>query len=465
MRLNNILYAMAGSLGRRGLCLGLLVCGTAAFAQTNVVDEVVWVVGDEAILLSDVENQRLLGDKVNGNPYCVIPEQMAIQKLFLHQAAIDSIDVGDNEISQRVDAKIDEWVMMAGSKEKLEEYRNMTITQLREELKGQFRDMLTTQKMRRHLVSDIKVTPSEVRRYYNDMPEDSMPLIPTQVEVQIVVFQPVVPQEETERVKAELREYAERINSGNASFSSLATLYSEDPGTARQGGMMDYVGRGMLDPAFANVAFSLNDPSKVSKIVESEYGFHIIQLIDKRGDKIKVRHILRRPKLDQALIDEQLSRLDSLAEDIRQGKLSFEEAARWASDDKDTRNNHGIMTNVKIDEMTDEYVRTSRFEMKELPAEVARAVETLQTSEISAPFMMINSKGKEVCAIVKLKTRIKQHRANMAEDFQVLKNIVLEKRQDEFIDKWIREKQRTTYVRINENWCDCEFQYPGWVKK
>lgn len=446
------------------LVLVLLFGGaqTLLRAQNNIVDEVIWVVGDEAILRSDVEKARSMSEKINGNPYCVIPEQLAIQKLFLHQAAIDSVEVSNSEVNSRVEAQLNEWVMMAGSKEKLEEYRNMTVTQIREDLFDQLQDYMRVQSMRQKLTSDIKVTPAEVRRYFQNLPEDSLPLIPTQVEVQIITLRPNIPQEEIDRVKGELREYTERVTSGNASFSTLAIMYSEDPLSARQGGELDYMGRAALDPAFANVAFSLTDPKKVSKIVETEFGYHIIQLVDKRGDKIKVRHILKRPKLAQADIDEALNRLDSIAEDIRNNKFPFEEGALYLSDDKDSRNNHGIMTNVKMGE--EDYERTSRFEMHELPQEIARVVETMNTGEISKPFTMINSKSQEVCAIVKLKTRIKAHKASMSEDFQVLKNVVLEKKKEEKIKQWIVDKQRSTYVRINENWRDCEFQYPGWIK-
>lgn len=433
--------------------------------QNNVIDEVIWVVGDEAILKSDVEAARLdFGASINGNPYCVIPEQLAIQKLFLHQAQLDSIEIAASSINPYVESRLNELVMRAGSKEKLEEYYHKTMTQIREMMFESVKEQETVKKVRAKLTENIKVTPAEVRRYFKDLPEDSLPWIPAQVEVQIVTLQPLIPQEEIDRVKEELRDYTERINSGESSFSTLAILYSEDPGSARYGGEMDYTGRGMLDPAFANVAFSLSDPSKVSKIVESEFGFHIIQLIDKRGDKVKVRHILRKPRLDQKNIDEALMRLDSIAEDIRVGKFTFEEAAAYISDDKDTRNNHGLMTNVKADETTGEYVRTSRFLLQDLPQEVAKVVSGMNTGEISKPFTMINSKGKEVCAIVKLKSQIKAHKASMAEDFQVLKNVVLNKRQEEKINEWIKEKQKTTYVRINEDWRDCDFEYPGWVK-
>lgn len=446
------------------LFLGMQVC---IYAQSpkNVIDEVVWVVGDEAILRSDVESARMeFGANISGNPYCVIPEQLAIQKLFLHQAQLDSIDIPSSQVSAYADEKLNELIMRAGSKEKLEEYYHKSLTQIREMMYESIKEQQMVSMVRSNLTKDIKVTPAEVRRYFKDLPQDSLPWIPAQVEVQIITMQPTIPQEELDRVKGELREYTDRVNNGESSFSTLAILYSEDPGSARQGGELGYLGRAELDPAFANVAFSLSDPSKVSKVVESEYGYHIIQLIDKRGDKVNVRHILRRPQLAQSEIDIAIARLDTVAEDLRKEKFTFDEAASYLSDDKVSRNNHGLMSNTKMNEQTGEQYITSRFLMQELPAEVAKVVATMKTGEISAPFTMINSKQKEVCAIVKLKTLIKPHRASMSEDFQVLKDVVVGKLQDERIKQWIAEKQKSTYVRINEGWRDCEFQYPGWVK-
>lgn len=447
----------------------LLVMGAqlSSFAQSlgNVVDEVVWVVGDEAILRSDVEKVRTQMSRVTGNPYCVIPENLAIQKLFLHQAQLDSITVETETVNRYVEAQINQWVQAAGSKEKLEEYRNMTMAQIREETFDLVRDNQIMELERTHLTKDIKVTPAEVRHFFKDIPEDSLPLIPTQVEVELLAEHPRIQPEEIERVKSLLREYAERIQSGSSSFSTLAILYSEDPGSARQGGEMDYMGKMELDPAFANAAWSLNDPKKVSKIVESQFGYHIIQLVDKRGDKLKLRHILKKPRVEQADIDAALSRLDSIAKDIRNGVFSFEEAASRLSDDVDSRANKGLMFNVTQDETTGERIRTSRFKMGELPTEVARMVESMQVGDVSNSFTMIDKKGKEQCCIVKLKNRIPAHAATITEDFQVLSQIVRRHLSEEFLNKWIRDKQRTTYIRINPDWVNCEFQYPGWVKE
>lgn len=449
---------------RNTLCLFAVLFSLLSMAQKNVIDEVVWVVGDEAILRSDIEKRRLeYGSQVKGNPYCVIPEQLAIQKLFLHQAVIDSVNVTDEEVNQYVENDLNEKVLMAGSKEKLEEYMKLPMVQIREELFDMYKSELTAMRMREQLTEEVKVTPAEVRRYFRDIPEDSLPLIPTQVEVQILVLQPRIPQTEIERIKNLLRDYAERVNSGSTSFSTLARLYSEDPGTARQGGEMPYMGKAELDPGFANVAFSLTDTKKVSKIAQSEFGYHIIQLIDKRGDKMKCRHILKRPEVAQADIDSALVVLDSIVSDIRSEKISFEDAVRYASDDKDTRNNRGIVSNINR-ETGD---TSPRFEMSELSAlspELARTVESLEIGEISKPFTMINSKGKTVCAIARLKNRSLAHRASITEDFQVMKNIVRNKKGEETIRNWIKEKQQSTYIRINPDWRDCEFQYDGWIK-
>jgi len=432
-----------------------------AYAQDNVIDEVVWVVGDAAILKSDIEEERIRaqyeGQKWDGDPYCVIPEQLAIQKLYLHQAAIDSIDVSESDVIQSVERQMNMYIQQIGSKEKMEEYFNKTSSQIREQLRENIRDGLTIQKMQQKIVGDIKVTPADVRRYFKDLPTDSIPYVPTQVEVQILTLEPRIPQSEIDRVKAELRDYTDRINKGEAQFSTLALAYSEDPGTARRGGEMDFVGRGELVPEFAAVAFSLTDPKKVSKIVETEYGYHIIQLIERRGDRIKVRHILRKPRVAQADLDAALAKLDSISNDIRNNKFSFDEAATVLSFDKDSKNNHGLMPNSQTG--------TSRFEMQQLPQEIAKVVDNMNVNEISKPFVMTNNKGREVCAIVKLKSKIDGHKATITEDFQTMKDVVLQKRRSEKLEKWIVQKQKSTYVRINEKWQHCDFKYPGWIKK
>lgn len=438
-----------------------------AAAQTDprsVVDEVVWVVGDEPILKSEVEIMKLQGEaegtKWGGDPDCVIPEQIAVQKLFLHQAALDSIEVTESEIAQGIDQQINYWISLPqiGSKEKLEAFQHKSMAQIRQDLHDDYKNRQLVQRMQEKLVGDIKVSPAEVREYFKNLPVDSIPMIPTTVEVEILTQTPKVEPEEVNRIKNQLRDYTDRVTKGETSFATLARLYSEDPGSARQGGELGYMGRGMLDPAFAAAAFNLTDPKKVSKIVESEFGYHIIQLVDKRGDKVNVRHILLKPHISMASIDAAKERLDSINNDIKAGKFTFEDATAYLSDDKDTKNNHGLMVN------SSENVRTSRFKMKDLPSEVARVVEGLKVGEVSAPFQMVDAKGKVVCAIVKLKSRVPEHRATITEDFQAMKDIVVAHRRQEMIHNWVVKKIKETYVRINPRYQNCKFQYEGWVK-
>lgn len=432
--------------------------------RKSVVDEVIWVVGDEAILKSDVEALRLQGEaegmKWDNNPEASLVEQLAIQKLFLHQAALDSIEVTESEIAEGVEERINYWISLPqiGSRERLEAYQKKSIAQMRIDMHDEYKNQMLTQRMQQKLVEDIKITPAEVRAYFKDVPADSLPLIPTTVEVEIITMAPRVAQEEINRVKNDLREYTERVTNGTTSFATLARMYSEDPGSARQGGELGYMGRGVLDPTFASVAFNLTDPKKISKIVETEFGYHIIQLIDRRGDRINVRHILRKPKISADDIAKTEARLDSVATDIREGKFTFEAAASVISDDKDTKSNNGLMANAQNN------VRTSRFAMRQLPTEIARVVDTMQVNQVSAPFTMVNSKGKTVCAIVKLKSRIDEHRATINEDFQAMKDVVLDHRREQTLHDWIGKKIKETYVRMLPRYRNYKYEYDGWVK-
>ncbi len=439
------------------------ICAVSAFfpviAQDNVIDQVEWVVGDKAILRSDIEEaiQYWLSTdrKFDGDPYCVVGEDLAVQQLFLHQAALDSIEVDENQIMLQVDKQMDAVIQRVGSKEKMEEYMNLTSSQIREMYREQIYNYNMMGQMKNKIVGDIKVSPALVRRYYSSLPDDSIPFVPTQYEVQILTLAPELDREEVERVKEDLRDYTERINNGETSFSSMAILYSQDPVSARRGGELGFTSRAQFAPEFANIAFNLTDPNKVSKIVETEYGFHIIQLIEKRGDRVNVRHILRIPRISNQSINENLARLDSIATDIKNSLFTFEEGAMHISDDKETRNNRGIMYN----KMTS----SPRFELQELPVEVARVVDGMQVGEISSPFTIMQNNGKTVCAIVKLKSKVEGHKANLKDDYDTLKELYTAKKRDEKVKQWIEEKQKTTFVRINKANRDCEFVYPGWV--
>ena len=442
------------------LVIGYWLLAIGCLAQDNIIDEVIWIVGEEAILRSEVEEERLRaqyeGQPIPGDPYCVIPEQLAIQKLFLHQAELDSIEANESSVSSQVDMRMNYYISQIGSKEKMEEYFRKTSSEIREEMMTSVRNQMIIQQMQSKLTEGIQPTPAEVRRYFNSLSIDSLPTIPAQVEVQILSIQPPVPVEETERIKSQLREFTERVTSGNADFSMLARLYSEDTESAKRGGELGFVGKGQLVSEFADVAFNLTDPKRVSRVVETEYGFHIIQLIERKGERINCRHILLKPRVSYMDKQNAITRLDSIRSLIMADSLSFELAVARFSEDKSTMMSGGTMTNPNAG--------TSKFEYQELPPEIARQIYNMKEGDISMPFTMIDrTKNKEVCAIVRLKTKRDSHKANLTDDFQTIRDMLTQKLSAETIDKWIRQKQKEVYVHIDPNWRGCDFQYPNWV--
>ncbi len=443
--------------------LAALASSVIALAQNNIAEEVAWVVGDQPIWKSEIEEQynNLMYEKqtIQGDPYCVIPEMLAVEKLYLHQADIDTVEVPDAMVQAEVDARLNQYVAMLGSKEKMEEYFRKPMAEMRSQMTDMVRNNYRVREVQRSLTKGLKVTPSDVRRYFDRLPEDSIPYVPLQVEVQIITINPRIPRQEIEDVKARLRDYSDRVTKGESEFSTLAVLYSEDPGTAVRGGETGFMGRGRLDPEYAAVAFNLNDPKKVSKIVESEYGYHIIQLIEKRGDRINTRHILLRPKVSANDLADATHRLDSLRTDIVVNKrVNFEEVVPYVSQDKDTRANRGMMVNSENG--------TTRFAMSELPQEIALKVNDLQPGDISEAFVMMDPKlNREVVAIVKLTSRIEGHKANLSDDYQTIKGMYEESEQNRMIEEWLSKKIAQTYIRIEDGWRDCEFTHKGWIKE
>lgn len=433
-------------------------------SDKNVVDEVAWIVGDEAIFRSDIEEQyqqmRTEGITISGDPYCFIPEQMAVEKLYLHQAKIDTIEVPESSVRNMADQRINFFINQLGSKEKVEEYFHKSLPMLRENLVEMLKNNSIVSQVQRNLTEGVTATPNEVRKYFDSLSADSVPYVPMQVEVQIITLNPNIPRQEIEDVKARLREYSDRVNKGEADFSTLAIMHSED-GSAMQGGELGYNGRAAWVPEFANVAFNLTDPKKVSRIVETEYGYHIIQLIGKRGDQVNVRHILLTPKVSKKDLTDATNRLDSIRKEIVAGAFTFEEAASFISQDKDTRNNKGVMTN---NSEYSELYRSSKFEMQDLPSEIARKIETMSPGDVSEAFIMKNNSHKDVAAIVKLTERIPGHRANLSDDYNLLKKMYENHKKEQILKDWLEKKIKDTYVKIEPSWQSCEFQYQGWVK-
>ena len=451
MKIRNVMIPAAA-------CMAL--CAIAAPVKRNVVDEVAWIVGDEPIFRSEIEDQyaqmRSEGTSVAGDPYCVIPERIAVEKLYLHQAKIDTVEAPEGQVQGSVDKRLAFFINNFGSREKVEEYFRKPYAQLREQLLEVMRNNYIIEQVQHNLTKDVKATPNDVRKYFSTLPEDSIPYVPMQVEAQIISINPVIPAQEIEDVKARLRDYADRVNRGESEFSTLAIMNSED-GSAMQGGELGYQSRSSWVPEFANVAFNLNDPKKVSRIVETEYGYHIIQLIDKRGDQVNVRHILFTPKVNEKDLREATVRLDSLRKEIVAGKFPFEDAARYVSQDKDTKNNRGVMVNPQTG--------SPRFEMQELPPEVARRVEMMKPGDVSEAFIMKDTKrNKDIVAIVKLTSRVPGHKANLSDDYNMLKEMYEAKRKEEILKEWVERKIKDTYVKIADGWQNCEFEYEGWIK-
>lgn len=429
----------------------------------NIIEEVAWMVGDQPIYKSEIEEayQQMLYEKtpVNGDPYCVVPEQLAIEKLFLHQADMDTVEVQESMVSLSVDQRINYLITNLGSKEKLEEYFRKPLSEFRTQLSDMMRNQYRVQQVQSSLTKDLKVTPSDVQRYFSTLPQDSIPFVPLQVECEIITINPKIPQEEIDDIKSRLRQYADRVNKGEAEFNTLAILYSQDPGSSVRGGEIGFMGRGHLEPEYAAVAFNLNDSKKVSKIVETQYGYHIIQLIEKRGDRVNTRHILLKPRVSDQELTDAVHRLDSVrANIVTHKRFTFEEAAPVLSQDKDTRNNQGRMINPASG--------TTRFEMKDLPQEVAKVVDKMEVGDVSEAFIMKDPKrDRDIVAIVKLTERIPAHRATLSNDYQTIKGMYENAAKQKMVKEWLSKKIKDTYVKIEDNWADCEFQHPEWLRK
>lgn len=438
----------------------LILCIQAGYitAQKNVVDKIIAVVGEEIILKSDIENAYLQEQgqgtiSASSDYKAELLEQQLIQKLLLAQAKIDSIFVTEDEVEAEVANRVDYLISNIGSQERLETYFSKPLEEIKDEMRRPLREKLITDRMQQKIVEKIRITPSEVRTYFKKVPKDSLPDMPDKYELQQIVLRPNVSDAEKERIRGRLREFREQILNGEKTFNTLAVLYSED-GSAARGGELGYMPKTALDPAFAEAAFSLK-PEKISKIVETEYGFHIIQLIDRQGEKINVRHILLQPKISDEEKQEALNRLDTIRQYITEGKMTFEEAAYYFSTDKNTKNNGGLVA--------DERTGDSRIARADIPGEMAREVNRLKVGEISQPFSA-RSEGREEFKIVKVKAFYPKHKANLEDDWMNFELMLKSEKQMDKLEKWIREKQANTYIHLDDNFKDSKFRYEGWIK-
>ncbi len=440
--------------------LTLFFAGTAgAGAQDRVVDQIMAVVGNNIILKSEIEEmfiqQQAQGIISDGDMKCEILENFLVDKLLVAEALLDTdIVVTDNQINQNLDGRLQMFISHFGSEKEVENYFKKTIPQLKSELQEVIRNQLLSSQMQDKIIKNVSVTPSEVRYYFRNLDQDEIPSIPVQYEYQQITVFPETDPEEDNRVKAQLRDFKHRVEEG-ANFATLAVMYSEAP-ESRLGGEIGYLGRAQLDPAYAAAAFNLK-PDKVSNVVKSEFGYHIIQFIDRKGEKINTRHILMRPKIAPEALEKASARLDSLADLIRKGNLTFEKAAMLFSMDKNTRNNGGTVINPET--------LSSRFSIEELDPDVSKVITKMNINELSDPFRATDETSRQtVYKIVKLISKTEEHKANLQKDYQQLAGLYLAKKKQDVLEEWISRQQAKTYIRIDNTYTNCNFKFKNWIK-
>jgi len=439
---------------------GCIVTSNQTNAQDKVVDQIVAVVGKNIILKSDIESmfqqQQAQGITTEGDMKCEILENFLVEKLLLAEAELDTtITVSDSQLNQQLEQRIQYFISHLGSEKEVEAYFKKSIVDLKAELQDVIKNQQMTQQMQNKIIDKVTVSPAEVRYHFKSLPEAEIPQIDSQIEYAQITVLPQISLVEEERIKSTLRELKRRIENGESSFAPLAVIYSEDVVSARSGGDIDYMGRGNLDPAYAAAAFNLKG-DKISNVVKSDYGYHIIQVIDRKGEQIKTRHILMKPKISPEEMKKAFGQIDSIADFIRKGTFKFEEAAlRW-SYDKNSRNNGGMVINPETSE--------SKWKLSELDPDVSKIITKMNINEISKPFLSLDDKQRPVYKIVKLLNKTNAHKANMRDDYVELSNIYHNSKKEKTLDNWIRDKQSGTYVHIDDTYLNCNFKYKGWVK-
>jgi peptidyl-prolyl cis-trans isomerase SurA len=427
--------------------------------QDKTIDQIIAIVGGNIILKSEIEQENInlqaQGKISEGDMKCEILENMLIDRLLIAEAQLDTtIIITDSQVNQQLDGQLQMYVSYLGSEKAVEDYFKKPIAVIKAEMEDVVRNQLYSQQMKSKILKDVNITPSEVRLGYRNLKEDEIPVIPEQYEYARITFQPKISLEEQNRVKNRLRELKDRIEKGT-SFSAMAVMYSEDPG-AKSGGEIGYLGRGQLDPAYAAAAFNLKG-DKISNVVESMFGYHIIQVIDKKGEKVNTRHILMRPKISVEAKEDAFKKLDSLANIIRKNDITFENAAMMFSYDKNTRNNGGVAINRENS--------SSKFTLEELDPSVSKIITKMNINEISAPFETIDEENQQtVISIVKLLKKSESHKANLQSDYQYLAELFLSKKKETVMKEWIASKQADTYIRISPNYSNCNFDFKNWIK-
>ena len=435
-----------------------LLVGASTQAQ-GIIDKIVGIVGNEIIMMSDIENQYIQMAsqqmKVDGNTRCEILEDMMFQKLLYVQAQKDSLSVTPKEVETELDRRLSVFINQIGSEQKLEEYFGKTIKSIKDDLRSTIEEQMLAQKVQQKIIGDTKVTPSEVKNFFEKLPADSIPTIEAYYELSEIVIKPEVSKEDKEKVVAELNKIRERILNGE-SFSTMAVLYSEDPGSAMKGGELGFVSKTDLVPEFSQVAFNLTSPLDVSQVVETEYGFHIIQMIEKKGNMMNFRHILMKPKVSMEALEAADKKANEVYSILQSDTISFIDAVKKYSNG-DSKGSDGKVMNP--------YYGDARMTSDFLDPYTKSAVMPLKEGEYSKPFLSSDNKGSRVIKIVRLDLDVKEHKANLKDDYLTLQRAALEDKNSRLIDEWVKDKVQSVYIKIDDEYKDCNFNVNCWIKK
>jgi peptidyl-prolyl cis-trans isomerase SurA len=444
---------------KNGIFLVLILLVSKICFSQEIIDNVVAVVGNEIILKSDVENQyiqiRSQGSyDLDGELKCDILEELMFQKLLYLQAIQDSVEVTDKEVEAELDRRISVFVNQLGSEKKMEEFYGKSITEIKNDFRSIIREQVLTQRVQGSLTSDLKVTPSEVKEFFQEIPEDSIPMVSAYFELSEIVFTPVIGKEEKEESIQKLNDLRDRILNGE-SFQTLAILYSEDPGSATNGGELGFVSRTDLVPEFASVAFNLTSPVEVSRVVETEYGYHIIQLIEKKGNMMNFRHILLTPDVSIEQISISENKAVEVYEMLKNDSISFNDAVNKFSDGESKFNNGKVIN---------PYYGNTKLANEFVDPNTLRNISGLKVGEYSKPFLSSSSKGSKLIKIVRLDQKVEAHKANLTDDYLEIQEYAMQQKGQKIIEKWIENKLESTYIRIDSSFSDCDFKFGNWRK-
>ena len=417
---------------------------------SQTIDKIVAVIGDEIVLQSDIETQYIQylsqGYTDKNAVKCQITEDILYQRLLVHQAKIDSIDVSEDEVNKELERRLSTFISELGSKAALEEYFGKSINDIKSEFYDLIYNQILSQRMQSNITSSVNITPKEVKSFYQELENaENLPIIPTKFQISQIVKIPEISPNEKSRIRKKLISFRDRINNGE-DFKVLATLYSDDTESAKNGGELGFVNRGDLVPEFESKAFALKG-NEISEVIETKFGYHIIQLIDRRGESINVRHILMKPKISSVSLFEAKNQLEKVESLINDGILNFEDASKNHSEDV-SKNNGGLLINSQTG--------SSLFTIDQLSPNIRYLVEKMNEGDMSSISQYVMSDGMKAYRIIKINRKIDEHRANLVDDFSQINDLALNTKKQNKISEWIEHKISNTYIRLTEDIADCE---------